>query len=109
MLKESPRGSWLLICAYDEVPDLEKLQRKHAAEQKKKKKAKRTPFVLPLDLVADNAGYIIWKDSKLVLFYTNDLESTPSVSILDGKSNEAISCVRGLAPLKRWTGIETMH
>lgn len=109
MLKDAPRGSWCLVRAYDKIPDLEKLRRKHVAAEKKKPANQRTQFVAPTELVAENAGYIFWKDSKLVVFYTNDLASTPSRCILDSTSDEAVLCVRGLAPLKRWTGNESLH
>ena len=63
----------------------------------------------PHDLVAENAGYIVWKDKKIVIFYTNDLASSPSVPILDGSEPEARSAVHGLAILSRWTGKEIFH
>ena len=100
MMKDAPRGSWCLVCAYDKIPDLEKLRRKHADAEKKTTATQRTQFVAPTELVAKNAGYIVWKDSKLVVLYTNNLATTPSRSILDGTSEEAVLCVRGFAPLK---------
>jgi len=109
LMKDATRGSWKLVQAYDKIPDLDKLRRKHIAAEKKKPASQRTQFVPPTELVAENAGYIVWKDSKLVVFYTNDLASTPSRPILDGTSDEAISCVRGVAPVKQWTGSETLH
>jgi hypothetical protein len=30
-------------------------------------------FIPPLNNIADQAGYIVFKDSKVVLFYSNDL------------------------------------
>ena len=105
MMKDAARGSWCLVCTYDKIPDLEKLRRKNVAAEKKKPANQRTQFVAPTEIIAKNAGYIVWKDSKVVVFYTNDLSNTPSTSVLDGTSDEAILCVRGLAPLKRWTGI----
>ena len=50
----------------------------------------------------------MWKDSKVVLFYTNDLAHTPSAAILDCSDEESILCVNGLAELERWTGTECM-
>jgi len=50
-------------------------------------------------VVAENAGYIVYHDSKVVIFYSNDLDGTPSAPILNQDSEEAIKCVRGLAPL----------
>ena len=63
----------------------------------------------PHDIVAEKAGYIVWKDKKIVIFYTNDLASSPSVPILDGSEKEAQSAVHGLSILTRWTGNEIFH
>jgi hypothetical protein len=82
---------------YDKISDLEKLRRQHIAAEKKMPANQRTPFVAPTELLAENAGCIVWNDSRLVVFYTNDLASTPSRPILDGTRDEAILCVRGLA------------
>jgi hypothetical protein len=76
---------------------------------KKKSAEERTQFTPPEELIAENAGYVVWKDSKVVIFYTNDLASTPSRAVLDGTDQEAIDCVHGLAPVWRWTGTETMN
>ena len=108
-MKDAPRGSWKLIQAFDKVADLDKIRRKHATEQKKLPVAQRVAFVAPKDNVAENAGYIIWKDSKVVIFYCNDMASTPSHPILDGTSEEAIKCVNGLASLSRWVGGEVLN
>ena len=35
MMKDAPRGNWKLIRAYDKLPNLEVLRRRHAVEQKK--------------------------------------------------------------------------
>jgi hypothetical protein len=60
-------------------------------------------------MVAECAGYIVWVDSKLVIFYSNILQSTPLKPILDGHDEEVIACVRGLGKLHRWVGNEIMH
>ena len=108
-LKDLPRGSWKLIQAFDKVAGLEKLRRKHAAEQKKLPKDQRVTFEAPKDNVAENAGYVIWKDSKTVIFYCNDLAGTPTTPIQDGEMIEAILLVNGLASLNRWIGGEVMN
>jgi hypothetical protein len=51
-------------------------------------------------MVAEFAGYIVWVDSKLVIFYTNNLHYTPSKPILDGHDEEAIACVSGFGQIK---------
>ena len=63
----------------------------------------------PHDIVAEKAGYIVWKDKKIVIRYTNDLASSPSVPILDGSEREAQLAVHGLSELTRWTGKEIFH
>ena len=60
-------------------------------------------------VVARNAGYIVYKDSKIVIFYTNDLAQTPSKPILYSTDAEAVTCVHGLAKLKRWTKKDIYH
>lgn len=59
---------------------------------------------------ADRCGYIIYKDTKEVLFYTNDLatdvpngEETFLIAKNGVATQEMIECVRGLCTLKRWT------
>jgi sporulation protein YlmC with PRC-barrel domain len=108
-MKDAQRGSWKLVRAYDKVDDLDKQRKQHAYSQRKLNKETRTQFVPSHQKPADCAGYIIWKDSKIVIFYTNDLSSTPSEPILDGGNEEAILCVRGLGIFHRWTGNENMH
>ena len=52
-----------------------------------------------MDLVAGKAGYIVFKDSKVGIFYSNDLQSTPSAPTLDANNEEAIKCIHGLAKI----------
>ncbi|HEY9301516.1 MAG TPA: hypothetical protein VIQ31_35160, partial [Phormidium sp.] len=59
-------------------------------------------------IVAKNSGYIVFKDKKIVLFYSNDLASTPCEPVLDGNDPRAIDAVHGLAEIKRWLGMECM-
>jgi hypothetical protein len=69
----------------------------------------KKPFILCHELVAECAGYIVWKDSKLVVFYTNYLAATSKKSILNDDEEEAITCVPGLPTLFQWVGTEKMH
>ena len=109
MLKDVPRGSWNLVSAYNKIPNLQVLRKAHASEQRRKPPGERTTFLAPTELVAENAGYIVWKDTKVVVFYTNDLCHTPSREILDMDDAEAIDCVHGLVPIDRWTGNEPLY
>ena len=54
--------------AYDKNPEIEKCRHNHTNAMKKVKAKKRTPFVAPHDKVAEKAGYIVWKDKKLLFF-----------------------------------------
>ena len=47
-------------------------------------KGERTGFVPPFDWIADSAGYIVFKDAKVVIFYTNDIKVAPSLAFLEG-------------------------
>jgi hypothetical protein len=58
--------------------------------------------------VAEKAGFIVFKDRVVVLFYSNDLTYTPSSPIAE-PNEETIRCVHGFASLKRWIGGETFH
>jgi hypothetical protein len=89
MIDRLPRGSWALVRAYDQSEDLSRLQREHQQLNRDRSKGERTEFVPPFDRIADSAGYIVFKDAKVVVFYTNDLKGTPSSPILEGSSNEA--------------------
>ena len=69
----------------------------------------RTPFVPPLDRPAEKYGYIVFKDSKLVLFYTNNLLENPPEPVLLGSDDRALRCIHGLAKLSHWTGTEVLN
>ena len=73
-LKDSERGHWALC----EVYNAEKV-------------------------VAQNCGYIVFKDKNIVTFYTNALADTPNRAV-DCASEHAVKCVHGLEIIKRWTG-----
>jgi hypothetical protein len=95
-LKDKPRGSWFLVRAYNKTPNYNQLQQAHAAQQCRLPKQQRTPFIPPIEVVAENSGYIVLKDSKIVTFCTNDLATTPSQPILDATNEEAVVAVCGL-------------
>lgn len=108
-MKDAQRGHWILVQAFDKSKHVEKMRQKHNSEMKKLAIAQRVAFVPPHESIANCAGYIVWRDSKVVVFYTNDLHATPSTFILRGNTEEAIRCVHGLEKLQRWTGIESLH
>jgi hypothetical protein len=59
--------------------------------------------------VAECAGYVVFKDSKVLVFYSNDLALTPTEPILSAQNESAVEAVRGLAVIKRWCGHEVFH
>jgi hypothetical protein len=86
MLKNKERGTWVLVQAFN-------LQRADNDV-----------------MAAPNCGYIIFKDRRDVIFYTNDLADTPNELAVIGNNNEhAISCVNGLSKLHRWTDDCMLH
>lgn len=102
-MKTAARGCWCLVQAFSKDPNYERLRNQHRQQRRS------GPFVPPLDNPADKAGYIVFKDSKLVLFYTNDLFENPPQPIIMGTDERAWRCVHGLAKISRWTGTEMLH
>ena len=68
-MKDAERGTWKLLQVYDKHVDLDKLRKEHSNEMKKLPKKERTRFIPPPGNVAENAGFVVWKDSKVVVFY----------------------------------------
>ena len=107
-MAEKQCGEWLLVRAYDKVSNYEALKTAHKKKQKKLAKESRVAFVPPTSDVTDKSGYIVWMDSKVVLFYTNDLAATPTRAIINVTDEQAVMCINGLAEIHRWAGTETM-
>lgn len=70
--------------------------------------SKKTTFVPPVGPIADLSGFVIFIDKQPVIVYTNDLYQTMSRTFMNSNNKEAIRCVHGLVPLKRWTNQESM-
>ncbi|KUF95983.1 Bifunctional epoxide hydrolase 2 [Phytophthora nicotianae] len=102
------RGSWELVAAVNPEPGWEAKQKGHQKRQRGVAKAKQTAFE-PTIVQAQNAGYIIYKDRKVVIFYTNDLKATPSERSLPSTSPEAVYCCHGTYPIQRWTEDRMLH
>jgi hypothetical protein len=109
LMKDMPRGSWALVQCFDKHPDYERMRSQHASQQRRVRASDRTPFVPPLSNAADRVGYIVFKDSKVVIFYSNDLVENPEEPILLSTDERAVRCVGGLARISRWTGAEVLH
>ncbi|KAK1938774.1 hypothetical protein P3T76_008849 [Phytophthora citrophthora] len=102
------RGSWELIAAINVPPGWEKLQEAHKRAQKKLPPQQQTSYTPPIT-ITNKAGYIVFRDKRTVVFYTNDLAGTPSQRVLRGDSAEANWLCHGLASLSRWTGDHILH
>ncbi|RLN49201.1 hypothetical protein BBJ28_00014775, partial [Nothophytophthora sp. Chile5] len=101
------RGAWELVGAVDPDPEWEKRQQEHRQEQSKLPPQQRTKFK-PQLMASPNAGFIVFLDKQVVVFYTNDLAKTPRARVLTDDSDEAAVCCHGLYPLQRWADTESM-
>ncbi|POM66674.1 Hypothetical protein PHPALM_17429 [Phytophthora palmivora] len=59
------------------------------------------PEYRPRLTIAERAGYIIFKDRKVVIIYSNDLRAIPSSRTLSRYSDEAVAASHGLYPIQR--------
>jgi hypothetical protein len=95
-LKLKPRGSWMLVRAYDKVDNYDVLKWQHTNQQNRIPKHQRAPFISPMTKVSKNAGYVVLKDAKVVVFYCNDVKLTPTSPLLPMDNEEAIHAVNGV-------------
>lgn len=58
--------------------------------------------------MVDNDGYVVWKDRKVVVFYCNDLDGTPSAPVI-APCDHLIKYLYGLTNIRRWMETESMH
>ena len=72
ILKNADRGVWYLVKCFQQQTPI-------GPKEKGKRKA-LDPVLVP----SPHCGYIIFKDKKPCLFYTNDLQGTLSLNILSG-------------------------
>jgi hypothetical protein len=108
IISKKKRGSWCLVRAYDEDPDLAMLQCRHQTQNRGLPKSHRERFIPPMDNISPYAGYIVLLDKKVVIFYSNDLNGTATEPILHDSDGEAMNICWGLCPIYRWTGKEIM-
>jgi len=132
MLEDAPKGSWCLVPAYDPVEVFQK-------NEKKRKKRLNSTLVFKrvgitsetvvtkitigttrqtketIDcLVSPHSGYVLFKDNKTVIFYTNDLAGDVPIGVwlfrpTDQPSKRIINLVRGLSFVRRWTEEKTVR
>ncbi len=87
-MKDKARGSWCLVQVFEKHADYDRIRNQHALQQRRlSSDSGRQAFALPLDKAADKTGFIVFKDSKVVVFYTNDLFENPAEPILDGSDD----------------------
>lgn len=84
ILGHSERGSWLLVHVLDKCVG-------SGTESQR----------------ADNFAYILFKDRKVVTFYTNNLAATTRQEV-EGLSEHTLTCVHGEVPLQIWLGTESI-
>ena len=93
------RNSWILVRAYDKPV---KTNHKGAGSREKNKLANKNLK----KTVSEKSGYIIWKDRKVVIIYTNDLLKTPKKDFLYSSDEQDTidggECFGGFSKLERW-------
>lgn len=92
-MKNKPRGNCVLVQAFDFNDEVEKARKIYLKMNKNKKTTDRTIFYDSKESTATNCSFIVWKDKKIVTFYTNYLAYTPLTSTVDGNSEETKICV----------------
>lgn len=105
LLKPLPRRSWLFICVHEETAWQAKWGNRRVFGRRRECKDSQTSHD-PVTDVVENAGFILLKDIKADLSYTNVLKGTASADILHHTPVEGIQCVQRIATLKRLTGKE---
>jgi hypothetical protein len=59
--------------------------------------------------IAEKAGFVVLKDAKVAVLYTNDFKATPTAPMLLMGSEEAIHAVNRICIIRTWTGSEVMR
>ena len=100
ILKDKPRGSWVLGRSYSFCKSYDATRKRSTDPEIKSYKK------VPDHLIQANSGFIFFKDAKVVIFYSNDLANTPYARICDSSDDRCVETVRGLVAIERWTGSE---
>ena len=108
MLQDANHGTWYLVPCFDPPKSTKSSSKKKKNNTKKLKTANKSDAEGPL-VAAENTGYIVFKDKRVVVFYSNDLADTPPPVICGAENADAVRCVHGLSSLERWTGNEIYH
>ena len=59
--------------------------------------------------ISPNSGYIVWKNRKIAILFSNDLDGTPSEDILSSETEEALCCVHRTELINRWSNVSVYH
>ena len=106
MMRNAKRGDWVLVPAFNFDRNHEKDKNAFLKEQKKNRT--RQKYEPKMGEQAENAGFVLFMDSKLCIFYSNDLACTPSRQNIssrhsdDKEVEDAWECMHGRAPLRRY-------
>ena len=90
------------------MKELGKLSQYFSNLEKKNPEKERKKFLPPTSEIAIKAGYILFKDSKVVAFHSNDLVISPSNTITRSEDPEFAVSVRGLGKIEIWTGSKNL-
>ena len=107
-LKNSPRGSWILVAEHEEHHDCQKLRKEHEKAMNKLPSSARTAFITPLGNIVEKSGFVIFMDKRPVIVYTNDLAYTMMQTFMESDNENTVRCVHGLVLLRRWTKTESI-
>lgn len=112
-LKNAERNSWLLVRARHR-------KQNYSSRRHERHASRHSLLRLNASITAGknddsdwditpHSGYIIWKESKIVSIFTNDLADAQSADFLGDKEDETKRCVCGFASIRRCNGDDIMH
>lgn len=59
-------------------------------------------------VIAERAGFVVWKDRSIVSFYCNELVGTPKLN-MRREAPHPIRCLHGMVKTRRWKEEESMN
>ena len=102
LLKNKPRGAWLLTRTYSNNKEYDKFRKRSPDPNVQSFR------IIDDNLIQKNSGFIMFKDAKIVVFYSNDLAATPHQRICESSDERSIFAVRGTVEIERWLGTESI-
>jgi hypothetical protein len=67
-MKDKPSGNWCLVQAYKKHFKYDRLRNQHTTQQRRQSSSSRESFIPSLDNPVERVGFIVFKDSKVVIF-----------------------------------------